>query len=213
MTARKFAQAEVQRNLNATSASEIGSPPPTDVPPAAAVTTYCFPSLPMYVIGVAWPLAGNLADHNSAPVFASKARNRRSFAAPMKTRPLAVEMLPPEISRACLQAKVAQFGERLFSPSGTVQAISPLIDVDGNQCTVWRRVTGHVGPRPEAGTRSPRRRAPPGRPTTTTAAPPRGTLTARGGTVAPRPAPPAGVSPSAFGAAPPLPAAVCSETP
>src|SRR3989442_15476416 len=81
-------------NRNATSASETGRPIPTAVPPEAAITMYCLPSLPMYVSGVEWPLAGSSVTHNSAPDFASKARNLWSFVAPIKTNPLAVAMLP-----------------------------------------------------------------------------------------------------------------------
>ena len=62
-----------RRPQRTTSASEIGRPPPMDVPPDAATTTYCTPSLPMQVIGVECALAGSVAVHSSAR-FASNAK-------------------------------------------------------------------------------------------------------------------------------------------
>lgn len=43
---------------------------------SAVITTYCFPSLPRYVIGFAKPLAGSFVSHSSFPVFDSYAWNR-----------------------------------------------------------------------------------------------------------------------------------------
>jgi antitoxin HigA-1 len=39
----------------------------------AVITTYCFPSLPRYVIGFAIPFAGSFVSHSSFPVFDSYA--------------------------------------------------------------------------------------------------------------------------------------------
>ena len=94
-------------------------------PPPAAMTTYCAPSLPRYVIGVAFPLAGSSVTHSSLPVFASNARNRLSTVAPMKTRPLPVAMLPP-IFRMPLFSPISPSSARSsLMPSGTLHAISP----------------------------------------------------------------------------------------
>ena len=65
-------------------------------PPPAAITTNCLPVfLPRNVIGEAWPLAGSRVTQSSSPVSLSKARNRSSLVAAMKTSPPAVTMEPP----------------------------------------------------------------------------------------------------------------------
>src|SRR5438094_10396566 len=112
-------------SLNATSASEIRWPRAAGPPPAAAMTTYCAPSLPMYVIGVALPLAGSSVTQSSLPVFASNARNRLSTVAPMKTRPLAVAMLPPMLRMPLFSPASPSSASSSLIPSGTLQAMSP----------------------------------------------------------------------------------------
>src|SRR6185369_2784660 len=65
-------------------------------PPPAAMATNCLRVLfPIYVTGVAIPLAGKRVIQISAPVAESNARNFRSLVAPMNTRPPAVTIGPP----------------------------------------------------------------------------------------------------------------------
>src|SRR5262245_34241118 len=64
-------------------------------PPVAVITTYCLPSLPTYVIGAECAPASIFATHNSLPVLAAMARERRSSVARMETSPLAVASEPP----------------------------------------------------------------------------------------------------------------------
>src|SRR5262245_42519837 len=66
-------------------------------PPVAVITTYCLPSLPMYVIGAECAPASIFAAHNSLPDLASKARKRLSSVAPIKTNPLAVARETPRL--------------------------------------------------------------------------------------------------------------------
>ena len=54
---------------------------------AATMATYCLPSRPRYVIGLANALISSRVTQSSSPVRESKARNRRSLVAPMKTSP------------------------------------------------------------------------------------------------------------------------------
>jgi hypothetical protein len=42
--------------------------------PPTAMTTYCLPSLPEYVMGVASPVPSSSVDHNKVPFEESKAR-------------------------------------------------------------------------------------------------------------------------------------------
>src|SRR3954465_4781919 len=97
---------------------------PRKLPPPAATTTYCRPSLPRKVIGVTWAQAGSSVSHSCLPVFDSKARKRQSIVAPMKTTPPAVAMLPPMLSVPVL-SKPLSFSD-WKNPSGTFHATSPL---------------------------------------------------------------------------------------
>src|SRR3954471_10764395 len=94
-------------------------PPPVDV-----ITTYCRPSRPRYVLGVACAAAPSLTTHSSLPVFASKARKRLSSVAPTNTSPPAVAIEPPLPGRPvfCLSG-----GSVSVTPSGTRQANSPVL--------------------------------------------------------------------------------------
>src|SRR6476646_3030737 len=56
-------------------------------PDAETTATYCLPSFPWYVMGVAVILLSTFVDQSSLPVRESKARKRLSLVAPMKTRP------------------------------------------------------------------------------------------------------------------------------
>ena len=71
-------------------------PKPRNRPgPPAATTTYCLPSRPSYVIGVASAVAPISPTHSSLPVRESNARNRASSVAPTNTTPPAVAIDPP----------------------------------------------------------------------------------------------------------------------
>src|SRR3954469_3328904 len=61
------------------------------------MTRYCRPSRPRNVIGVALPLAGRSALHNSLPVAVSNARIFRSIVAARNVSPDAVEIGPPRL--------------------------------------------------------------------------------------------------------------------
>ena len=68
---------------------------PKNPPPVDVITTYCRPSFPSYVIGVACAAPPNFTVHNSFPFFASNARNRASSVAATNTSPPAVAIVPP----------------------------------------------------------------------------------------------------------------------
>src|SRR5205814_9956945 len=63
--------------------------------PPAAITTYCFPLRPWYVIGTASPVASSFVIHSSLPVLESNARNLESVVAAINTSPPAVAIDPP----------------------------------------------------------------------------------------------------------------------
>src|SRR5262245_52626321 len=69
--------------------------------------------------------------HISLPVFDSKARNRPSFFAPMKSSPPAVTIGPPAPGDPtfCLPG-----GKVSFTPSGTCQAMSPVFPLMATSC-------------------------------------------------------------------------------
>src|SRR5262249_59647175 len=92
--------------------------------PPATITTYCLPSLPRYVIGTAWAEASIFSVHSSLPVRVSNARNRLSFVAPMKIRPLAVVMLPERFGAPVFLNPWASSDSVI--PSGTFHAMSPV---------------------------------------------------------------------------------------
>src|SRR6185437_16049334 len=105
-----------------TLSSVIGSS--TFDPPAEVITTYCLPSAPRYVEGVAWADARSLKLQSSAPVFASNARMRESSVAPIKTRPPAVAIDPPRFG---LPVFCLPFGKESVTPSGICHAILPVL--------------------------------------------------------------------------------------
>src|SRR5262249_50320957 len=96
---------------------------PRKLPPPAATTTYCRPSLPRKVIGTECAHAGSSVSHSCLPVFDSNARKRQSIVAPMKSTPPAVTMLPPMLSVPVWPNPFA-FSDST-TPSGTFHAISP----------------------------------------------------------------------------------------
>src|SRR5277367_6112687 len=76
-------------------------------------------------MGTAVAVYLSLVDHNSLPVFESKARKRLSLVAPMKTSPPAVAIGPanaPERPVCCFAS-----GSSSVMPRGTVQTISPVL--------------------------------------------------------------------------------------
>src|SRR5579872_4579842 len=85
---------------------------------------YCFPSLPWNVLGTDDTDPLTFTVHSSLPLLASKARNRESSVAPIKTNPLAVAMEPPMLGRPvfCFSG-----GRVSVIPSGTLQAMSPVL--------------------------------------------------------------------------------------
>src|SRR4051794_29764835 len=104
----------------------LKKPPPVDV-----ITTYCLPSLPSYVIGVASAAPPSLTVHSSLPFFASNARKRLSSVAATKTSPPAVAIVPPLPGRPvfCLSG-----GKLSVTPSGTRQANSPVFTLTAVNC-------------------------------------------------------------------------------
>src|SRR5207249_10688989 len=96
---------------------------PRKLPPPAATTTYCRPSLPRNVIGTACAHAGSSVSHSCLPLFDSNARNRQSIVAPMKSTPPAVTMLPPMLGVPVLSKPFAFSDSK--NPIGTFHAISP----------------------------------------------------------------------------------------
>src|SRR5262245_52710118 len=98
-------------------------------PPVAVITTYCLPSLPMYVIGAECAPASIFVAHNSFPVFASKARKRLSSVAPMKTNPPAVASEPPRFGLPvfCLSS-----GNPSVIPNTACHTISPALTFTAN---------------------------------------------------------------------------------
>ena len=74
-------------------------------------------------MGIECALASSSVSQSCCPVAESKARNRSSFVAPTKSRPLAVAMVPP-MFRAPVLAKPWAFSSST-KPRGTFQAISP----------------------------------------------------------------------------------------
>src|SRR5690242_11228287 len=76
-------------------------------------------------MGVACPLPSIMAVHSSLPVRESNARNRRSFVAPMKTRPDAVAMDPPMFNAPVPCTPRASSSST--TPSGVRHAISPVL--------------------------------------------------------------------------------------
>src|SRR5687768_10942208 len=101
-------------------------PPPVDV-----ITTYCLPSFPRYVLGVACAAPPSLTVHSSLPVFASNARNRLSSVEPMNTSPPAVAIDPPLPGRPvfCLPG-----GRLSVTPRGTRHANSPVLTLTAVKC-------------------------------------------------------------------------------
>jgi len=93
--------------------------------PPAAITTYCCPSRPRYVMGVALPVASSLAAHNSLPVRESKARSFESLVAPTKTSPPAVAMVPPTFGVPVFSSPCGASSSKF--PSGTFHTISPVV--------------------------------------------------------------------------------------
>src|ERR1700690_4247856 len=75
-------------------------------------------------MGTACALTGSLVTHNSLPVRESKARKRRSLVAAIKTKPPAVVMGPPKLSRPVLSLPS---GNESVTPNGTCHAKSPVL--------------------------------------------------------------------------------------
>ena len=81
--------------------------------------------MPRNVIGTEWALASSSVSHKTLPSVEEKARKRLSLLAPMKIRPLAVEM-PPPMLRAPVFSMPFALSEGV-KPSGTFQAMSPVL--------------------------------------------------------------------------------------
>src|SRR5437016_5580818 len=81
-------------------------------------------------MGFALAFRSSLTDHSSLPVFASIARKRLSLVAPMNTRPPAVTVGPalPTPPVFCLPG-----GSASFNPSGSSQAMFPLLALTANK--------------------------------------------------------------------------------
>src|SRR6185369_10875101 len=109
---------------NATIASPRDSSRIVGCPPAAT-TRYCLPFI-SYVIGVAFPAAGNAARQSSSPVSTLNARICESGVPAMKTRPPSVVIGPPRLidpggTEPCAPPK------SFIEPKGICQAIVPLV--------------------------------------------------------------------------------------
>src|SRR5689334_17685736 len=104
---------------------------PKNPPPVDAITTYCLPSFPWYVIGVASAAPPSLKVHSSLPFLASNARKRPSSVAATNTSPPAVAIVPPFPGRPvlCLSA-----GKLSVTPSGTRHTNSPVLTLTAVNC-------------------------------------------------------------------------------
>src|SRR5262245_42931989 len=99
-------------------------------PPDPVIATYCLP-LASYVIGTAIALLSSFVTQSSFPVFASNARNRLSFVAPLNTTPPAVAIDPPIL---ILPVFFFPSGSSSVMPNTTCQTISPVFALIAVNC-------------------------------------------------------------------------------
>src|SRR5438552_989990 len=83
----------------------------------------------------------SFAVHSSLPVFESKARNRLSFVAAMKTRPPAVAIGPPMLRRPVF---FFPSGSSSVMPRGTFHAMSPVFALTAMRCPHGGFWQGHA---------------------------------------------------------------------
>src|SRR5215216_5897941 len=94
-------------------------------------------------MGLALAFASSDVDHNSFPVFASKARKRRSLVAPMNTRPPAVTVGP---ALPLFPTRRLPSGSASLVPSTDCHAIVPLLASTAISFDHGGRWHGNIGP-------------------------------------------------------------------
>src|SRR5215467_9081332 len=107
----------------------------------AVTTTYCYPSLPRYVIGFAYAFAGSFVSHSSFPVLDSYAWKRWSSVAPMNSSPLAVATEPPMLYDPVFITPI--FSSDSTRPNGTLHTTSPVFALMANSSPQGGAWHGH----------------------------------------------------------------------